>query len=127
MKRSGHATPRADSAVIESELPCIPIERGVNQAAKESLIIMPSNDSLLEFPCQFPIKVMGLAGQDFDTLVIEIVKRHVTCLDDSAVRVRPSREGKYTAMTVTIEAHSQQHLDAIYIDLSTHERILMVL
>lgn len=88
---------------------------------------MPSNDSLLEFPCQFPIKVMGLAGQDFDTLVIEIVKRHVTCLDDNAVRLRPSREGKYTAMTVTIEAHSQQHLDAIYIDLSTHERILMVL
>lgn len=88
---------------------------------------MPTNDSLLEFPCQFPIKIMGLAGQDFDALVLEIVRRHVTCLDDSAVRVRPSREGKYRALTVTIEAHSQAHLDAIYMELSAHERILMVL
>ncbi|MBK6659511.1 MAG: DUF493 domain-containing protein [Proteobacteria bacterium] len=88
---------------------------------------MPTNDSLLEFPCQFPIKIMGLAAHDFDALVLEIVRRHVTDLDDSAVRARPSREGKYRALTITIEARSQTHLDAIYTELSTHERILMVL
>lgn len=88
---------------------------------------MPTDESLLEFPCQFPIKIMGLAGHDFDALVLDIVRRHVTFLDDSAVRVRPSREGKYRALTVTIEAQSQTHLDAIYMELSAHERILMVL
>ena len=46
---------------------------------------------------------------------------------DNAVRVRPSREGKYRALTITIEARSQTHLDAIYMELSGHERILMVL
>ena len=88
---------------------------------------MPTHESLLEFPCQFPIKIMGLAGHDFDALVLEIVRRNVTCLDDNAVRARPSREGKYRALTVTIEAQSQTHLDAIYMELSAHERILMVL
>ena len=88
---------------------------------------MPTNDSLLEFPCQFPIKIMGLAGEDFDTLVVEIVRRHVTNLDDNAVRAKPSREGKYTAFTITFEAQSQSHLDGLYMELSAHERILMVL
>jgi hypothetical protein len=88
---------------------------------------MPGSDTLLEFPCQFPIKVMGLAGPDFDTVVVEIVRRHVTDLDDSAVRVKPSREGKYIALTITFEAQSKTQLDGLYMELSAHERILMVL
>ncbi len=88
---------------------------------------MSPTDTLLEFPCQFPLKIMGLAGQDFDTLVIEIVRRHVTDLDDNAVRAKPSREGKYTALTITFEAQSKSQLDGLYMELSAHERILMVL
>ena len=88
---------------------------------------MPTNDSLLEFPCQFPIKIMGLAGADFDALRVEIVSRHVTNLEDNAVRAKPSREGKYTSFTITFEAQSQSHLDGLYMELSTHKRILMVL
>ena len=88
---------------------------------------MPPSASLLEFPCQFPIKIMGLAGPDFDVLVVEIVRRHVTDLDDNAVRANRSREGKYVALTITVEAHSQSQLDALYVELSGHERILMVL
>ncbi len=83
--------------------------------------------SPLTFPCRFPIKVMGLAGSDFDLLVADIVRRHAPDLPAGAVKTRPSRGGKYLAVTVTIEATSHAQLDAIYHDLTGHERVLMAL
>ena len=88
---------------------------------------MESPASLIEFPCAFPIKVMGLSGQDFDALVVAIVHRHVTAIDDDAVRAKPSREGKYVSLTVTVWVESKQQLDGLYTELSGHERVLMVL
>ncbi|MBX9605552.1 MAG: DUF493 domain-containing protein [Gammaproteobacteria bacterium] len=88
---------------------------------------MRSSDSLLEFPCDFPLKVMGLAAADFDALVRGIVGRHVAGLAPDAVRVTPSRQGKYVSLTVTVRAESQAQLDALYTELSAHERVLMVL
>lgn len=86
-----------------------------------------SETTLIEFPCAFPIKVMGLSGQDFDTLVAEIVRRHVTEIADGAVRVKPSREGKFVSLTVTVWVETKQQLDGLYTELSGHERVLMVL
>jgi putative lipoic acid-binding regulatory protein len=88
---------------------------------------MASSESLIEFPCEFPLKVMGLSGQDFDTLVVEIVRRHVTEIDDGAVRVKPSREGKFVSLTVTVWVETKQQLEGLYTELSGHERVLMVL
>ena len=88
---------------------------------------MASSASLIEFPCEFPIKVMGLSGQDFDTLVVEIVSRHVTGIGGDAVRSKPSREGKFVSLTVTVWLETQQQLEGLYTELSGHERILMVL
>ena len=84
-------------------------------------------DSVFEFPCDFPLKVMGLARDDFDSLVVEIVLRHVGNLNEGAVVVRPSRNGKYASVTVTIQAQGQDQLDELYRELSGHERIIMVL
>ena len=84
-------------------------------------------ETALEFPCDFPIKVMGLAIADFDTLVAEIVLRHVADLREGALRSRASSGGKYVSVTVTIQAQSQQQLDNLYRELSAHERVLMVL
>jgi hypothetical protein len=86
-----------------------------------------TRESAIEFPCDFPIKVVGKAAQDFDTLVVEIVRRHVADLTEESVSVRASRGGNYVAMTVTVRAHSQQQLDALYTELSGHERVVMVL
>lgn len=83
--------------------------------------------TLLEFPCDFPLKIMGHAAGDFDTLVIEIVSRHVPGLPAEAVQRRPSREGRYLSLTVTVQAESQRQLDDLYRELSAHPRILMVL
>ncbi len=87
----------------------------------------PTEESLLKFPCEFPIKAMGLAAPDFDALVVEIVRRHTPDITEGAVRSRPSSGGKYVSVTVTINATSKQQLDAIYQALTDHERILMSL
>lgn len=82
---------------------------------------------MLEFPCDFPIKAMGEASFEFDALVVGLVREHVPDLREGAVSVRESRGGKYLSVTVNIRATSQQQIDEIYISLSGHERILMVL
>ncbi len=84
-------------------------------------------ESALTFPCDFPLKIMGRASPDFDTLVVEIVLRHVGELREGAVNVRASSAGSYVSVTVTVQAASQDQLDALYRELSGHERILMVL
>jgi hypothetical protein len=84
-------------------------------------------DAALTFPCSFPIKVMGIAAEDFDALVVMLVRRHSPDLAEGAVRTRLSRQGKYMAVTVTVEAHSRSQLDDIYRELTGNERILMAL
>lgn len=88
---------------------------------------MTEQETLLKFPCQFSVKAMGLAANDFDLLVVQIINRHVPNLGEGAVKTRPSREGKYVSVTVTFEASSKAQLDAIYLALSADERVLMSL
>ena len=83
--------------------------------------------SLLEFPCQFPIKIMGLNTVDFQSVVIGIFRTHCGDLPEGAITVRESSGGKYLAMTVTIEAQSREQLDDIYRALSAHELVTMAL
>jgi len=84
-------------------------------------------ETLLEFPCDFPIKVMGAAAEDFDALVVELIRRHVDDLAEGGVQTRPSSGGRYLSVTVTIRATSRAQLDRVYQELSAHERVLMVL
>lgn len=86
-----------------------------------------SEETLLEFPCQFPIKAMGKTNIELDMLVVEIVRRHVVDINESAVSTRPSKDGNYMAVTVIVEATSKQQLDAIYQDLTDHPHVLMAL
>ncbi len=85
------------------------------------------NKPLMEFPCEFAVKVMGKTHDDFEVCVNEIFTRHVTDFNKNQVRVRPSGKGNYSAITVTIQAQSQQQLDDIYIELSGHKLVLMAL
>jgi len=86
-----------------------------------------SDETLLVFPCQFPIKVMGKTSSELDLVVVEIVRRHAPDLHEGAVTTRPSKDGNYLAVTIVIEATSKQQLDAIYQDLSDHPHVLMAL
>lgn len=86
-----------------------------------------SSGSAIKFPCDFPIKVMGRAADDFDTLVVSIVQRHVGNLSEESVTVRASAGGNYVSVTVTVLAENQDQLDNLYRELSGHERVVMVL
>jgi uncharacterized protein len=86
-----------------------------------------SEDTLLEFPCQFAIKAMGKNDGGFDVTIIEIVRRHVPDLYENAMSTRASKDGNYLSVTFTIQATSKSQLDAIYQDLSSHPQVLMAL
>lgn len=88
---------------------------------------MSEAETLLVFPCEFPIKAMGKADVELDLLVIDIVRRHTDNLTEDRISTRPSKNGTYVSITVTVTATSKPQLDAIYQDLSGHPHILMVL
>ena len=90
-------------------------------------LTLKEGETLLEFPCEFPIKAMGLTCDSLEISVIEIINRHVDNLSEGALRMRPSKNGKYTAITITITAHSKQQLDNIYIELTACEYVSMAL
>ncbi|RLL52238.1 DUF493 domain-containing protein [Mariprofundus sp. EBB-1] len=86
-----------------------------------------SEETLLEFPCQFPIKAMGTNHKYFENDVVMIVRKHTPNLGEGAVTSKPSRTGKYLAVTVTITATSKAQIDAIYQTLHAHPDVKMVL
>lgn len=86
-----------------------------------------SHDSPLQFPCAFPIKIMGAASMEFEAMVISIVREHCPDLGEGAVRTQPSRAGNYVSITATVNATSQQHLDDLYRALTSAEGVKMVL
>ena len=82
---------------------------------------------LFNFPCAFPIKVIGKDTDGFMEIVTEIIRHHVPDLAADAVSTRPSAGGKYIAVTATFIAQSREQLDAIYRELSGNEQVLYVL
>ncbi|MFN3235117.1 MAG: YbeD family protein [Gammaproteobacteria bacterium] len=86
-----------------------------------------NQESILTFPCEFPIKVFGKKEDAFETAVLAIVKNHVKDLKEDCLSTRDSKDGKYIALTITFTAESQAQLDAIYQDLSKNELVLLAL
>ena len=86
-----------------------------------------SEEKLLTFPCKFPIKMMGRETPEFHTTARALVEKHTGPLDDDAFQSALSRNGRFVSITVTVSAQSQQQLDDIYRDVSSHEDVLMAL
>lgn len=83
--------------------------------------------SLLVFPCVFPIKIMGRREDGFAQDVSEVVLRHAPDFHPETIEMRISRNGRYLSITVTLNARSREQLDALYSELSQHPRVMMVL
>lgn len=83
--------------------------------------------SVIEFPCDFPIKVMGHAQDGFAQAIVELLREFDAQFDAATVEMRPSSSGKYLGLTVTVRAHSQAHLDDIYRKLTSHPMVKVVL
>jgi len=87
----------------------------------------PEQEKLLQFPCSFPIKVMGRDENAFKDTVVKMVQKHTGTLSERDIRVAPSRKGNFVSVTITINAESQQQLDDIYGDLSACDDVLFSL
>jgi len=86
-----------------------------------------TEESLIKYPCDFPIKIMGKSQQGFTQSVLEIVKIHAPDFDDATLEVRTSRSGTYMSLTCTIRATSRIQLDSIYQALHSHPMVTMLL
>ena len=84
-------------------------------------------ESLLRFPLDFPIKVLGLNELEFEPQIVQLVRVHAPDLDLNTLEVRQSSAGKYLALTLTIRAQSRAQLDALYIALTSHPLVKVVL
>ena len=84
-------------------------------------------ETLIEYPSDFPIKIMGESRDDFTQTIIGIVMRHAPDFDAATVEIRPSKTGKYISLTCTINATSREQLDNLYRELTACPAIKLVL
>ncbi|MCB1932413.1 MAG: DUF493 domain-containing protein [Candidatus Accumulibacter sp.] len=88
---------------------------------------MSECDGLFDFPCEFPLKIMGLADAALAQAVLEVVLRHAPDFDGATMAMRASTGGRYVSLTCTINATSRAQLDDLYRELSSHPLVKIVL
>ena len=87
----------------------------------------PEQESLIRYPCAFPIKVMGEKTEGFVAAVTSVAHALDPQFDESTVELRESKGGRYLGVTITITATSREQLDELYRTLSTHPMVKVVL
>jgi putative lipoic acid-binding regulatory protein len=87
----------------------------------------PRRDSLIEYPCAFPIKVMGLKVDGFVHAMTEVAERFDPSFDARTIELRPSKGGNYLGVTLTVHATSREQLDDLYRALTSHPMVKVVL
>ena len=88
---------------------------------------MVEQDTLIEFPCDFPIKIMGETHDDFTETIIAVVRGHLPDFDASKVEMRASSGGRYISLTCIVRVTSKPQLDDIYRALTAHPMVKVVL
>jgi len=88
---------------------------------------MTEDASLLEYPCDFPVKILGHTQPGFAQAILEVVQRHAPDFDGATLELRASKARKYLSVTCTIRATSREQLDNLYRDLCDHPMVVMVL
>jgi len=84
-------------------------------------------ESLLTFPCSFPIKVMGRTQDGFAQAIVSVVQKHAPDFEASTLEMRASKAGNYLSLTCTVNATSREQLDNLYRELTSHPMVSMVL
>ena len=86
-----------------------------------------ASESLLTYPCAFPLKVMGRTRDGFAQAVVDVVQKHAPDFDAGTLEMRASTAGNYLSVTATINATSREQLDNLYRELTSHPMVAMVL
>ena len=88
---------------------------------------MADQDTLIEFPCDFPIKVMGETHENFSDTVVDVIRVHAPEFDATRVEMRASSGGRYISLTCYVYVTSKPPLDDIYRALTSHPSVKVVL
>jgi putative lipoic acid-binding regulatory protein len=88
---------------------------------------VPTTQDLFNFPCEFPIKAVGKDDNDFQKLVVDLIKNHIKNIHPKQITSKSSSSGQYLSVTTRILATSKPQLDAIYTDLNNHKLVLYTL
>lgn len=88
---------------------------------------IPESESLIKYPCDFPIKVMGKQVPELAQVLTDLVREHSPQFDPATVEMRPSKAGNYMGLTFTVHVTSREQLDALYRALHTHPMVSVVL
>lgn len=88
---------------------------------------MTDTPTLLEFPCDFPIKIMGVCQDGFADAIVAVVREFDPGFNPATVEMRNSSTGKYLSLTCTIRATSRPQLDDLYRALTSHPMVKVVL
>lgn len=86
-----------------------------------------NDDSPIIYPCDFPIKIMGVTQEAFAQTIAEVVRLHDPTFDPGTMAMRPSAKGNYLSLTATVRATSREQLDDLYRALSSHPMVKVVL
>jgi len=86
-----------------------------------------AHPDLLQFPTDFPIKIMGRRVDRFADQITEVLRRHAPDFDAATLEMRVSRQGNYLGLTATIRATSRAQLDGLYLELTRHPLVKVVL
>lgn len=81
----------------------------------------------IEFPCDYPIKVLGTSSEAFTSIVVEVFERHAPGFDQATITTRDSSKGTFTSLTITITATGEQQLEALHRDLMATGHVKMVI
>lgn len=84
-------------------------------------------EDLIDFPCDYPVKAMGHSSDDFEAHVVSLVSQHATLSDPKQITTKASSGGRYTSVTVSVRARSREHLELIYADLKSDDRVVYTL
>lgn len=88
---------------------------------------MTLTDSLIKYPCEFPLKIFGLQQAGLAQAALEVVNRHDPDFAAASMEMRASKNARYISLTCTIHATSREQLDALYQELCDHPMVVMVL
>jgi hypothetical protein len=88
---------------------------------------MAEQESLIRYPIDFPIKIVGVNQQGFEISIAQVLRTHAPDFDASSIQVRESRAGRYLSISATITARSRSQLDALYRELTRHPMVRVVL
>ena len=88
---------------------------------------MIADTPLADYPCDFPVKILGHTRAGFAQAILEIVRRHAPDFDGSSMEMKSSKRGKYLSLTCVVRATSREQLDRLYRELCDHPMVVMVL